>query len=339
MIKRMIALCAGALALTAMTTFPALADNDRDDRDDRDRRGRQIDTSISGVFVIQNKGTESTLTIRGHDLQGRLGRDRTRVMVGGMGPLEILDGSTSNELVVRCHVAEPRFDCNDGDYKLSVTVLRPRRSRRGSGRSWVRGRATHDLTIGAVGMEGPAGPKGEQGTTGMQGEHGATGMQGNPGATGLQGEPGATGLQGDPGTRGERGERGERGLDGSGGGASVACPCYTPDHVFSVVFSDLGNIECTHGPGLFNSNNKQYIIAPRGADLNNLDFEPTLSVTLEQVEGDSINCSANMVNFGALTYSDMAFQIAPAEGMACLRMLKTAFECTERTIDPPVSNN
>ena len=333
MIRKIIALCAGAMALTAMTALPALADDDRDDRKDRDRRSSSINTSISSVFVLQGKSGESTLTIRGRDLQGRSGRDRTRVMLGGMGPLEIMDESTSKELVVRCHVDNPRFDCNDGDYKLSVAVVRPWRSRRGGTRFSVRGRAAYDLTIGAV---GPAGEKGEQGAQGLPGERGLQGVAGLKGEKGDQGEPGPQGEKGVAGEKGERGADGTRGVMGpmgpegppGGGGGSVACPCFSAAQVFNSVFMSG---ECTHGPGLLNTPDKQYVVALSGENVSEQGFTPILSVNIARTEGDSIDCSANITDFnGTVVHSAFEMMIEPAEGMACLSMLKTAYECTAR---------
>ena len=60
-------------------------------------------------------------------------------------------------------------------------------------------------------------------------------------------------------------------------------------------------------------------------------FTPTLSVNIGLTEGDSIDCSANITDFnGNVVHSASEFLMDPEEGMACLSMLKTAFECTDR---------
>ncbi len=127
MIRRMIALCAGALTLVAFTALPAFADNDRDDRHHRRKpviyevSVNRDDTSVNVDHPID------TLTIRGKNLMSRRSRDETRVLLGAQGSLEILwDRSTETELVVQCYVEDPQFYCNDGDYKLTVAIVRPR---------------------------------------------------------------------------------------------------------------------------------------------------------------------------------------------------------------------
>lgn len=124
MTRGLIALCAGALTLTTFTALPAFADNDRDDRH------RWRNPTISEVFVNFGDAVDThTLTINGKNLLGRFGREETRVTLGEQGPLEILlDKSTETQLVVRCFVADPLFDCKDGDYRLTVAIVRPRRN-------------------------------------------------------------------------------------------------------------------------------------------------------------------------------------------------------------------
>jgi hypothetical protein len=57
---------------------------------------------------------------------------------------------------------------------------------------------TFDVTVGAVGPQGPAGVAGPQGLTGAAGQQGLPGPQGTPGAQGAAGTAGAQGPQGPP---------------------------------------------------------------------------------------------------------------------------------------------
>jgi hypothetical protein len=326
MLEKIIALLTGSLTLIAVATVPAYADDD-DDRDDRDRRGSSINTSISQVHVLQEKPGTGTLTIRGRHLMGRLGRDRTRVMLGGHGPLEIMKGSDRNELTVLCSSKETSFACNDGDYKLTVAVLRHRSSRRGrnSNRFSIRGSATHDLTIGAVGPEGLAGPRGADGAEGPQGDRGLQGLTGRDGAQGLDGPRGLRGLrglQGDPGPAGGGG--------GGGGGGAVACSCFSPVEVVDTVFDDG---QCTYGQGL-NPGDKLYVVVPSGVNVDPRDenFKASLSVSFSVGDaGGEIGCSSHITNFnGAVVLDTNEPSTEPADGLACLTMIKAAYECTPR---------
>lgn len=98
----------------------------------------------------------------------------------------------------------------------------------------------YDLTIGAVGPQGPTGATGApgptgatgaigptgatgpQGVAGATGPAGATGAQGVAGATGLAGATGATGAQGVAGATGATGLAGEQGPQGPVGPAGPA---------------------------------------------------------------------------------------------------------------------
>lgn len=143
MFGKLVALCAGALALSALVPSMAIADGDRHDWD----RGRG--PAISEVFVDQVQGdpSQSTVTIKGRNLLGGLGTDGTKVMIGSHGPFEVLGQSTENELVVRCYLDDASFQCDAGDYKLSLSVLETG----WRGRDFrLRGKASYDLTIAAV---------------------------------------------------------------------------------------------------------------------------------------------------------------------------------------------
>jgi hypothetical protein len=323
MIRKIIALCAGALALTAFTALPAAADRDDD-------RNGGSNPWISGVFVEQGEAGKGTLTIRGRNLQSRSRRDETRVMIGGMGPLEIID-EADNQLVVRCYVAEPGFDCNDGDYELSVAIVRTERDRRGRHRhrdrdgETIRGMATWNLTIGAVGPMGPAGPAGVAGIQGEPGEQGEMGPMGPAGADGAQGEKGD---QGDPGPIGLTGPAGPQGPQGpAGGGGAVACPCYTPEEVVSIAHEFFGicSISLISGNQL-----KEYGVSLPDSTVNDpMTFR--VVVPGPASEGPILDCSTQIVDFnGDIVAERFANNLSAAEGMACIRMLKTAFECTQQ---------
>ncbi|NND60893.1 MAG: collagen-like protein [Gammaproteobacteria bacterium] len=75
----------------------------------------------------------------------------------------------------------------------------------------------YDLTLGAVGPQGPAGPIGPQGPQGDAGPAGPKGDQGLAGPPGPQGDPGPTGPQGDPGPVGPQGAQGNTGPAGPPG--------------------------------------------------------------------------------------------------------------------------
>jgi formylglycine-generating enzyme len=71
---------------------------------------------------------------------------------------------------------------------------------------------TFNLTIGAVGPEGPVGPVGPQGPEGLVGPQGPMGIQG---PVGMQGPAGPQGAQGEMGPIGPQGEKGDKGDPGS----------------------------------------------------------------------------------------------------------------------------
>lgn len=62
-----------------------------------------------------------------------------------------------------------------------------------------------NLTIGAVGAQGPRGDPGAKGETGATGQPGAKGDTGATGPQGLTGPPGPQGIQGVPGPVGPEG--------------------------------------------------------------------------------------------------------------------------------------
>jgi hypothetical protein len=128
--------------------------------------------------------------------------------------VDILPGFTATEIISKLPP-----EVKDGDYLLTVST--------GTGISRY---DEHDLTIGAVGPQGPAGPQGEIGATGPpgpqgpKGDKGDTGTQGPTGPQGAQGETGPQGLQGPQGPKGDTGDTGLQGPKGDGGFASAICP-------------------------------------------------------------------------------------------------------------------
>lgn len=89
--------------------------------------------------------------------------------------------------------------------------------------------AVFDVTLGAVGPQGPAGPpgpKGDTGATGPKGDTGAQGPKGDTGAPGPQGPKGDKGDTGEPGPQGPKGDPGAPGTGGISGSYSIVKNCY-----------------------------------------------------------------------------------------------------------------
>jgi len=100
--------------------------------------------------------------------------------------------------------------------------------------------SSFDVTYGAAGPQGPAGPKGATGSTGPQGPSGptgATGPQGAQGPTGPAGAKGATGNTGPAGPTGPAGSTGPAGPTGPVGmiwrGAWLSFNAYSIDDAVS----------------------------------------------------------------------------------------------------------
>jgi hypothetical protein len=136
----------------ALSAQPALADDD--------------DPTIREVWVNFDGPSRHTLMIRGEDLTGKEGKYETKVILGEQGPLEVISAAKT-EIIVKCFVdnsaaypAKDDFDCNDGDYKLTVLVVKSEkkgkkddddddRDKDEKGYK-VKGKDSFDLTIGAV---------------------------------------------------------------------------------------------------------------------------------------------------------------------------------------------
>ncbi len=146
---------------------------------------------MQNAIVIESDSEEPdqlVITGRNFNIGGTL-----HLSLGGT-PLEVLDRSANVIL------AEIPHDILPGNYVLVAW----------SGRGRVR-EDSMDVTIGAVGPEGPAGADGQEGPAG------ARGPAGRPGPAGPTGPRGPIGLHGDPGQRGERGLQGETGPPGARG--------------------------------------------------------------------------------------------------------------------------
>ena len=149
--------------------------------------------TITEAFVVFEPGGLKTVTIYGRNFNC----DDLTVTLGDYGPLTvqscILD--PDNEIIIELPLL-----IQAGDYLLKIQ----------SGRSLFQS-DTYNLTIGAVGPEGPQGEQGPEGAQGPQGEQGATGPQGEDGAIGPQGPQGEDGAIGPQGPQGEVGAIGPEG--------------------------------------------------------------------------------------------------------------------------------
>ena len=118
----------------------------------------------------------------------------------------------------------PTGTCDDpGTYLLTVMRAKIRDNDR-----WFKltqkDLATFNVTVGAMGYEGPQGPEGPSGEQGPQGEPGSQGEpgpQGEPGSQGPQGATGPLGPQGEPGPQGPQGATGPAGPQGETGASGT----------------------------------------------------------------------------------------------------------------------
>lgn len=132
------------------------------------------------------------------------------VTLGDYGPLLIISCSTDPDHVISATLPQV---IQDGDYLLSIQT----------GPS-VHQFDSYNLTIGAVGPQGPQGEQGPIGPTGLQGEQGPQGEPGPQGDVGPQGPQGAIGPQGPPGVQGPPGEKGDTGEQGPPGDSGDILP-------------------------------------------------------------------------------------------------------------------
>ncbi len=149
---------------------------------------------IEEVFVDFGAGE---LDIMGLELD--FGPGPLEVTLGGL-PLVVLSAA-ADTIVAALPEALP-----EGDYLLVVS--------NGNGESQ---NDEYDLTIGAVGPQGPQGEQGMIGPQGLQGPQGEQGMIGPQGPQGQQGLIGPQGPQGEQGMIGPQGPQGQQGLIGPQG--------------------------------------------------------------------------------------------------------------------------
>ncbi len=153
--------------------------------------------------------TSSTLYITGDNFKGQ-GRGRNArpltVLLGEIGDISefCVADTASAPHTLTCDLSEEGLPA-DGDYLLTVA-----KNGRGLG-------ADFEVTIGAVGPEGPVGPAGVVGPQGEQGVAGPVGPEGPAGPVGEQGVAGPAGPQGDQGVAGPEGPQGEQGVAGPAG--------------------------------------------------------------------------------------------------------------------------
>jgi collagen triple helix repeat protein len=133
-----------------------------------------------------------TITIRGRNFNAG---PSLYVSLGSFG--DITSSCTAN-LTSLPHTIACKFSSSglpeDGDYRLRV-VTGPSQTQADE----------YDLTVGAVGPQGPQGLAGSQGPQGVQGPAGPQGPQGDVGPAGSQGAVGPAGPQGPEGPTGPQG--------------------------------------------------------------------------------------------------------------------------------------
>ena len=161
--------------------------------------------SITGVAVNY---AGNTLTISGSNLLGQSGAGGASVTLANTA-LTILSSSATT-VTAGFPAASPPSSFAPGSYSLSVVFLK----RDGKPDTDTTHQATFEVTLGAVGPQGPAGPQGSAGPAGPQGPAGPAGAKG---ATGPAGPTGSAGPQGPAGTNGVTGPAGTTGPQGPPG--------------------------------------------------------------------------------------------------------------------------
>lgn len=185
--------------------------------------------SLAAITLISASANPATgtVTITGSDITS--GPKPVQVYLGST-PLTI-DSKSNTQVIARLPA-----DVTPGTYLLTVT--------NGNGNSqldelWI--------TLGAVGPQGPAGPKGETGAQGPQGLKGDTGAQGPQGLKGDTGAQGPQGLKGDTGAQGPQGLKGETGATGPQGPAGGQGPQGPAGQSVSVAVIPVGDQRCPGG--------------------------------------------------------------------------------------------
>jgi hypothetical protein len=127
------------------------------------------------------------------------------VSLAGFGELLLANTPTDTQLEASLPILMA-----DGDYRLTV-LTGPNAGQSDS----------YDLTVGAMGPQGPTGEPGPQGEQGDQGPPGPQGPSGAPGPAGSTGAAGPQGVAGAIGPQGADGPQGPQGPAGSQGPAGV----------------------------------------------------------------------------------------------------------------------
>jgi hypothetical protein len=161
--------------------------------------------NAAGPVIIQANVTGTTLKIVGTDLQQKDPAKHPTVVA--LGAVRLPTTSVSANMVL----AQVPAAIPPGSYLLTVDT-----GEAPGDESWV--------TVGAVGPQGPTGPKGDTGPPGLTGPTGATGPQGLTGPKGDTGAQGPTGPKGDTGAQGPAGPTGATGPQGPAGPTGATGP-------------------------------------------------------------------------------------------------------------------
>ncbi|HEV2803322.1 MAG TPA: hypothetical protein VGW57_00190 [Chthoniobacterales bacterium] len=154
--------------------------------------------SAASPVILEANVTGTSLKIVGTDLQHKDPAKHPTVVV--LGSVRLPTTSVTAKMIL----AQMPAAIPPGSYLLTVDT--------GEGpgdESWV--------TVGAVGPQGPPGPKGDTGPQGPTGPKGDTGAQGLTGPKGDAGPQGLTGPKGDTGAQGLTGPKGDTGAQGPTG--------------------------------------------------------------------------------------------------------------------------
>jgi len=160
---------------------------------------------------------------------------------------------------------------------------------------------------GATGSTGPTGPQGLQGIQGVTGPTGATGSTGPIGLQGLQGIQGVTGPTGATGSTGPTGPQGLQGLQGIQGvpgptGATGSTGPTGPAGESNPGLDAYGGKfnDSTQAMSLTAGNPVQIQI-PSDMPINNVQYTPTNSITINEAGDYEINYSVNITSTNSAT--------------------------------------
>lgn len=187
-----------ATPLFVLFTTLTMTSNAFADKNNFEKKGSHHKTEITSVKV---DFTTNEIKIQGRNLAGKRGVPIVKLLESGVS-LSVCQTCYNDDYIDANFVGV----IDDGDYKLKVLT----------GHS-MNDSTSYDLTIGAVGPQGPQGDVGPQGDIGPQGPVGATGPQGPQGNVGPRGPIGFTGPQGAKGDKGDTGPQGPVGATGAQG--------------------------------------------------------------------------------------------------------------------------